>query len=313
MPMIISCGKAADMHGWKWAVFCPENFPADDFYDDLIEMYVGKHVTAAYGQQMTEEEYSEACDFIDAHIFFIYPDDNHTIETLHDRFHFLIMSEGIDGVIVDPYNQIDKFRTGERSDEEVSGFMNTVNRFAIDHHIVYNIVAHPKNLSLGKGVEFKAADMHDLALGALWGNKAFNIVSYHRPEWFTNRLDPNVGVVIQKIKRRRTGGKWGTVKFKWEFLCSRFYSDASGERKYFCDPSRRASRDMNAKWESEYAELPPSTPKAVQANIGFYDLSSQDAKDKKQPLTVEDIEPDPLNPLGDTITLPVTDDSPPPF
>ena len=24
--------------GWKWAVFSPENYPANDFYDDLIEM-----------------------------------------------------------------------------------------------------------------------------------------------------------------------------------------------------------------------------------------------------------------------------------
>jgi twinkle protein len=31
--------------GWKWAVFSPENFPAYDFYDDLVEMYVGKWKT----------------------------------------------------------------------------------------------------------------------------------------------------------------------------------------------------------------------------------------------------------------------------
>jgi len=28
--------------GWKWAVFSPENTPINDFYDNLIEIYIGK-------------------------------------------------------------------------------------------------------------------------------------------------------------------------------------------------------------------------------------------------------------------------------
>ena len=52
--------------GWKWAIFSPENYPANDFYDDLVEMYLGKWTT-----NMTEEEYTKACKFIGEHIFLI--------------------------------------------------------------------------------------------------------------------------------------------------------------------------------------------------------------------------------------------------
>ena len=56
--------------GWKWAIFSPENYPAYDFYDDMIEMYAGKWLN-----QMTEKEYVDAAWFIDQHIFYVYQAD----------------------------------------------------------------------------------------------------------------------------------------------------------------------------------------------------------------------------------------------
>ncbi len=208
------------MDGWKWAVFSPENYPADDFYDDLIEMYVGQHVSDFYSNKMPEHKYLEACQFIDEHIIFIYPEENHTITSLHERFESLIIEFGIDGVVVDPYNQIDK-EVSATTEQEVANFMKAANRFAKFYNIIYNIVIHPKNLSLPKGEDFKAADMKDLAGGAMWGNMAFDIISVHRPEWFIDRTNPKVVVVTQKIKRKRTGGQQGECVYYHDFMRSR--------------------------------------------------------------------------------------------
>lgn len=272
------------MDDWKWAVFSPENYPADDFYDDLIEMYAGAQVSDHYGHKMTEEQYVEAARFIDQHIVFIYPDERHSVKTLHELFENLILEHGIDGVVVDPYNQIEKL--GENTTEqEVAEFMKAVNRFAKYHGIVYNIVIHPKNLSLPKGEEFKAADINNLAGGAMWGNMAYDIISVHRPNWFSDRVNAEVQVVTQKIKRKRTGGQQGQATFYHDFLKARYYSvsqDGSG-KKYYCDPDRRAAKDQNALWDME-------SKSSIKPNTSFA-VSSQDVKESENPF-----ETDPLTP-----------------
>jgi twinkle protein len=224
------------LDGWKWCVFSPENYPACDFYDDIIEMYVGKNVTDLYGNKMNRNEYIEAMDFINRHFIFVYPEENHTIEALHEKFTYLVMKEGIDGVLIDPYNQLDKSFTGTRVDEEISEFMNVVKRFTTKHNISYNIVIHPKNPPQVKpGEPLPVVDKYDLNGGAMWSNKSDHLLSVYRPNAHQNKLDPVTHVHQQKVKRKRTGGDYGYAEFIWHFRMSRF-SDASG--KFFCDPRR---------------------------------------------------------------------------
>lgn len=229
---------------WKWAVFSPENYPATDFYDDLIEMYVGKNVSDTYGNKMSLQEYMTACDFLNNHFIFIYPEEDHTIESLHEKFAYLIMKHGIDGVLIDPYNQLEKSQDGLRSDEEISDFMRKVKRFTVKHEVTYNIIAHPKitsKLSAGKEGEFEPADAYDVAGGAMWANKSDNIISYHRPNWFkeNGKKDPTVHVYAQKIKRKRTGGDLDKIELYWDFKSSRFFAEEYGETKFYCDPGRK--------------------------------------------------------------------------
>lgn len=277
------------MDGWKWAIFSPENYPADDFYDDLIEMYAGQHVSGTYNNRMSEEKYLEAATFIDEHIFFIYPDESHNIETLQEKFRHMILEHGIDGVIIDPYNQIEKIGA-ITTEQEVAEFMKVVNKFAKFHNIVYNVVIHPKNLTLPKEGDFKAADMQNLSGGAMWGNMAFDIISAHRPQWFINRLDPTVEVVTQKIKRKRTGGQQGTFKLFHDFMTARYHVGEikTPDVKYFCDPDRRASRELNEKWNNEYKAQTIEEPKTIRPSETFLPReSSQSLKEASEEIKVD--------------------------
>jgi twinkle protein len=192
--------------GWKWAVFSPENYPANDFYDDLVEMYVGKWL-----DNMTEQEYTDACHFISEHIFYVYPDDAHDLGSINERFRHLVLKKGIDGVIVDPFNQLDHNQKAyQREDQYLSDVLKDIKRFALLNKICYNIVAHPKNPSdKNQDKSLPVVDMYDIAGGAMWGNKVDQIISYYRPQFHVNKNDPNVQVYIQKLKRKRTGGKLG--------------------------------------------------------------------------------------------------------
>lgn len=204
--------------GWKWAIFSPENFPANDFYDDLVEMYAGKFL-----DQMTEDEYVLACGFINDHIFYVYPDEEHDIVSIHEKFRYLILKKGVDGVLIDPFNQLDKTqRPYERDDQYLSVVLKDIKRFALINAVSYNIIAHPKNPTYGQGKELPVVDIYDLHGGSMWGNKMDNIITYHRPNFHLNKSDPMVKVYVQKVKRKRTGGNHGEVDMKLVWTSKRY-------------------------------------------------------------------------------------------
>lgn len=245
------------MDGWKWGIFSPENYPAADFYDDIIEMYVGKNVINTYGNKMSLDEYLAACDFINRHFYFIYPDEEHTIDKLHSLFAHLLIKHGIDGVLIDPYNQVEKVLASSRTDEEISEFMRNAKRFALKHNISYNIIAHPKLVpKLGDG-SFPPADAYDVSGGAMWANKSDNIVSVHRPNWHKDKTDSTTTVHTQKIKRKRTGGMVGGIAtYQYDFKSARYFeADSNGGRRYFCDPARKQAYLESQATESDIGSV----------------------------------------------------------
>jgi len=218
--------------GWKWAVFSPENFPAYDFYDDLVEMYVGKWKT-----DMKKEEYIEACDFIGQHIFFVYPEHEHDIESVHNKFRYLILKKGLDGVMIDPFNQLDSMQKAyQREDQYLSSILKDIKRFALLNGICYNIIAHPKSPSYREDKSLPVADMYDLAGGAMWGNKIDNILSYYRPRFHEDKNSKEVEIWVQKIKRKRTGGQLGHCNLILDWRTKRFCHPVTGQD--YCDIKR---------------------------------------------------------------------------
>lgn len=223
--------------GWKWGVFSPENYPAADFYDDLIEMFVGKWL-----DKMTEHEYSKAAHFIDKHIFYVYPDDGHDIHSINEKFRYLVLKKGVDGVLVDPFNQLDHIQKPyQREDQYLSETFKDVKRFALLNCISYNIIAHPVKQQKEQDKSLPPVDMYDVSGGAMWANKMDNIVSYYRPNHHINKTSPEVTIYVQKIKRRRTGGKPGQCDMRMNWEIKRFVDHLSG--KPYCDPTKDKPAD----------------------------------------------------------------------
>jgi twinkle protein len=234
--------------GWKWAIFSPENYPANDFYDDLVEMYVGKWL-----KNMTEEEYTEACHFISEHIFYVYPEDEHDVNSINERFRYLVMKKGVDGVMIDPFNQLDHLQKAyQREDQYLSEIFKDLKRFALLNNVCYNIIAHPKNPSYNQDKSLPVVDMYDIAGGAAWGNKMDQIISYYRPNFHVDKNDPSVQIYIQKLKRKRTGGQLGDFPLTLVWRNKRFADPITGD--VYCDPLLAAGKV--AKQESFNGRLP---------------------------------------------------------
>jgi twinkle protein len=237
--------------GWRWAVFCPENYPANDFYDDLIEMFVGKWLN-----QMSEEEYTLGAKFIGEHIFYVYPEDGHDIHSINEKFRYLVLKKGVDGVLVDPFNQLDHLQKAyQREDQYISEVLKDIKRFALLNNLVYNIIVHPKNPTYQEGKVLPVVDIYDIAGGAMWGNKADQIISYHRPRFHEDKNSPEVEIYLQKVKRKRTGGKLGNFPMTLMWARKRF-AEESGRMP--CDPqlSKMQGSKLPAVMSNGYVYLP---------------------------------------------------------
>lgn len=212
--------------GVKWAVFSPENSPADEFYDPLIEAYVGKGVDPTYPTtQMTEAQYIEAMEFIGNHFFYVFPEnDAPTPDYINGKFKELILRHGVDGCLIDPFNQLDKYQnaTSLRDDQYLSIFLTQEKRFAQKHNVYKLIIAHPKTLKKNSDGMYDPPEAYDLHGGSMWFNKMDNILCWHRP-FINDKYKSTEGVFIsQKIKKQKLVGIPGEANLNFDRKTSRF-------------------------------------------------------------------------------------------
>lgn len=203
----LSCIKAIK-DGWKFGVFSPENMPMNDFFNDIIEMYIGKSSDPYHGaSQMTLEEYKEAMEFCKKHFFLIYPQKNFTLENIFHRAKYLVKTKGIRSLIIDPYNTIQhKMARGEREDLYISRFMSELKRFALDYNISIHLVAHQVTPSKNDDGRYYKPDVNRIKGGGTFADKADNVMFIWRPDRALEFSDTKVIFGSQKIKKQKLVG-----------------------------------------------------------------------------------------------------------
>ena len=199
--------KAA-IDNWKFAVFSPENLPLNDFFNDIIEMYIGKSSDPFHkGSQMSIDEYKEGLEFVNKNFFLIYPKKNFTLESIFERAKFLVKTKGIRSLIIDPYNTVQhKMRHGEREDLYISRFMSELKRFALDQNISIHLVAHQVTPMKDDSGRYQKPDINRIKGGGTFADKADNVMMIWRPERALDFSDRNVVFASQKIKKQKLVG-----------------------------------------------------------------------------------------------------------
>lgn len=194
--------------GWKFAVFSPENMPINDFFNDIIEMYIGRSSDPFHGNlQMTLEEYKEAMDFVKKHFFIIYPKKDFQLNTIFEKAKFLVKTKGIRSLIIDPYNTIQhRMRSGEREDLYISRFMSELKRFALDQNISVNLVAHQVTPMKDNDGRYIKPDVNRIKGGGTFADKADNVMFVWRPERALDYSSTLVTFGSQKIKKQKLVG-----------------------------------------------------------------------------------------------------------
>jgi len=203
----LSCIKA-HYDSWKFGVFSPENMPMNDFFNDLIEMYVGKSADPYYKNNlMSLEEYESAMAFVKKHFFLIYPKKHFTLDNIFSRAKFLVKTKGIRSLIIDPYNTIQhKMNSGEREDLYISRFMSELKRFALDNNISVHLVAHQVTPHKDDNGRYTKPDVNRIKGGGTFSDKADNVCFIWRPNRALDFSDRSVIFGSQKIKKQKLVG-----------------------------------------------------------------------------------------------------------
>jgi hypothetical protein len=136
----------------------------------------------------------------------------------------LIIKEHIDGVDIDPFNQLtNEYQKFSRSDKYLEWVLSVFSRFAQVNNVFFWIVAHPIKMAKAGDGNYPCPDVFDLTDGAMWNNKMDNILVYHRPFAQTDPQNPTCEFHSKKIRRQKIVGKKGFSVFEMEFRFRRFF------------------------------------------------------------------------------------------
>jgi twinkle protein len=257
--------------GWKGAWFSPENTPVEDFFDDIIEIFVGKSCDKHYEKSshyMNQAEYESAIDFVNRHYFNILPDIDFTLDNLFEKARYLVRKKGIRYLVIDPYNWVEhKMKPGEREDLYISRFMAQLKNFAKVNDVSVHLVAHQNTPTKDSGGRYLRPSKYTIKGGGTFSDKTDNVNFVWRPDYAIDFTSPDVVFGSQKIKKQKLVGRpQDVLGITYHLPSGRYLFNGK-------DPFSDIDRDRKGV-QKEIEEDPFG---AIQPNMAFDDLDEEDS------------------------------------
>jgi twinkle protein len=202
----------AEKHGWKFAVFSPEH-STEQHVARLIEKRLRRPFYDGPSHRASERQVSEAMDWLDEHFFFVDSSDaTPTPDWVISKFRALALREGIQGAVVDPYNEIEASRDPRIGEHEfISAVISKFKRFATGHDVAVWMVAHPRKIQKDANGQEPPPGLYDISGSAHWRNKADAGVVVHRD------FERNVTqVFVKKVREQPHCGQIGKSEFVFD-------------------------------------------------------------------------------------------------
>lgn len=214
----------AKEHGWRIAAFSPEHYPLERYVALLLELYTGKPFASPYGR-MDHKELGNGLGWLYEHFYFLMPEEDQdpTIANLLMLTKILVFRHGINGLVLDPWNEIEHQRPERMTETEyISQTLSQLRRFARQHSVHIWLVAHPTKLTKAlKGRyegKYPPPTPYDIAGSSNFRNKADNCLTVWRDLESDN---PEVEVHVQKI-RYRENGRPGVAVLGFDDSCGQY-------------------------------------------------------------------------------------------
>lgn len=239
----------AKKYGWSFGYFTPSNIPIARFYATMMEKYIKKNFNKKEGfLRIDENEKNEAKKWLQDHFKVILPKEEQGAWTLDAVFELtkqLILRYGIRCLVIDPWNELEQSRASHLTiSEYLSAQLNKVRRFAAENDIHIFIINHPNKMEKGADHQYPIVTPYMLDGGAMWYNKAHNIISVYRN---VGKKDSDiVDIHIQKISFEEIG-KVGRISLRYDY-----------EKRTYIDDIDQGRRESALKNLKKGEEMPSS-------------------------------------------------------
>lgn len=205
-------------YGWNFAVFSPENYPLEIHYRKICSMLTGKYLKDSTNDDIitAEKIVSQHYTFMDSN------DDGVSLQKTFQATEILVQQKKINGLIIDPWNELEIERPRDMSPHEYIGECLKVSRkFARKHNIHLWILAHPRKPMPDKNGQYPVPDMYSIEGSSHWRNKADNGLTVYR---VMEEGNEHTQIHIQKIKYNHVG-QMGTAYMKYDMPSGKFFAE----------------------------------------------------------------------------------------
>lgn len=218
--VLISLAKGKD---WRIAVCSFENPP---------EVHIAKLAAIAARQpffsgptpRMEREKVHKVLQWVRSHFSFLHQSDGSlsSLDEILDLAKAAVMRYGIRGLVIDPYNFLD--RAGANETDWVSDALTKLKVFAMAHDVHVWLCAHPTKLRRKEDGTFPVPTGYDIAGSAHFFNKADMGITVHRPDLLENKTEFHAWKV-----RFSFTGRVGKTNLTYDVATGLYYERVTGE------------------------------------------------------------------------------------
>lgn len=215
----------AHLHGWKFAVCSPESGSVRDIAAKVIQIANDQPIEPGKIGQMGKDGLDVGLNWAAERFFLIdAASDNGdygalSVPEVLARAETLVVRHGIQGLLIDPWNQLEAARPKEMTaTQHIGATLSMVQRFGKRHGVHVWIVVHPHKMQIEHGGEdepmphpYHASD------SANWFNMSDQFLSVKRGKYDGTSMEIRVWK-----NRYQHAGKLGSAFFDFNYLTGRF-------------------------------------------------------------------------------------------
>ena len=218
------CLIKAINEGWKFAFYAPEDYPANEFFDDIIHTASGYSTDKDNPNFIRTELYNKMYERLKDLFYFVYikPPKNSLVKVLQS-FIPLIEKEGVKGCIIDPIIKVARPKEYMNADDKYAAYATTLcTDFCRQFNVSLNLVMHQLTPRLQENGLYPKPSMYNIKGGGTWTDGTDNILGLWRPSYARDKMDDEVKFTSHKIKKQKLVGIPQDVDFRFNRKTNRY-------------------------------------------------------------------------------------------
>lgn len=218
------CLPKAIKENWKFAFCSPEDYPAKEFFDDMVHTLSGLSTDKDRKNVIKRDFYKFIIDRIKNNFFFVYVDPPHnTIKGVLEQFRILNDTVDLDGTIIDPLLKFARPKGFTDRDDIYASYIGSISvDFARKAEVSHHMVMHQLTPRLEQDRKYPEPSMYTMKGGGSWADGCDNVLSIWRPNYATDKQDDEVQFSSQKIKKQKLVGIPQKLKMRFNRFTNRY-------------------------------------------------------------------------------------------